>query len=393
MSRERFGKAWRWGLYLFGASTAVFLLGSIFLVFDGYQAFGRGARGARLARMQTSAQWNDGIFENAQELYNDYRGMWSAVTNKSPDAAPLGLLAVARAPQIAAPPSTGLRVTWLGHSTLLIEVDGHTFLTDPVWGERTSPYTWAGPKRFYDPPLRLESLPRLDAVLLSHDHYDHLDHPTIVRLARLDTQFIAPLGVGEHLAYWGVPESKIREYDWWDEVLIGRVTVACVPARHASGRFLWDKDKTLWAGYALVGPEHRVYFSGDTGLFPDMTKIGERYGPFDLTLIEAGAYNQAWPDWHLGPEQAVRAHRLVQGKVLLPIHWGLFDLASHAWTEPMERVLIAAAKANVTVLAPRPGQSVEPLAPPPLERWWPQLPVHTADEDPVRATKIPADLP
>jgi len=371
----------------------VLLLGAIFLVVDGYQAFGRGARGPRLTRMHSSAQWRDGTFQNAQELYNDFWGMWHAVTNKSPDAAPPGLLTVARTPELSSPPSTGLRVTWLGHSTLLIEIDGHTFLTDPVWGERTSPYTWAGPKRFYEPPLPLEQLPRLDAVLLSHDHYDHLDYPTIRRLAKLDTRFIAPLGVGEHLAYWGVPESKIREYDWWDQVTVGDITVTCLPARHASGRFLLDKDKTLWAGYALVGAKHRVYFSGDTGLFPDMAKIGERLGPFDLTLIEAGAYNQAWPDWHLGPEQAVRAHRLVRGKALLPIHWGLFDLASHAWTEPMERVLRAATKASVTVLTPRPGQSVEPEAPPSFERWWPNLPGHTAEEDPVRATQIPADLP
>src|SRR5690606_21850629 len=137
----------------------------------------------------------------------------------------------------------------------------------------------------------------------------------------------------------------------------------------------------------------RVYFSGDTGLFPDMLRIGERFGPFDLTLIEAGAYNQAWPDWHLGPEQTVRAHRWVRGKALLPIHWGLFDLAYHSWTEPMERVLAAADAAGVTVLAPRPGQSIEPDAPPRLERWWPRVPWRTAAEDPVVATKIPPGLP
>jgi len=383
----------RWALWLFGSLVLLLGLGLVFLVIDGYQAFGRGARGARLGRMQESPQWHAGTFTNPESLYNDFGRMLSGAWAKSPNSAPHRPLDVARKPDLAAPPQTGLRVTWLGHSTILIEIDGRTFLTDPVWGRRTSPVTWAGPERFYAPPLPLDQLPRLDAILISHDHYDHLDYPTIQRLAGKDVPFVAPLGVGEHLAYWGVPERNIRELDWWNEIDLGGLKIACVPARHASGRTLFDKDKTLWAGYALVGARHRVYFSGDTGLFPDMVRIGERYGPFDLTLIEAGAYNQAWPDWHLGPEQAVRAHRLVRGRALLPIHWGLFDLAYHSWTEPLERVLVAAERAHVTVLAPRPGQSIEPEAPPPGERWWPRVPGHTAAEDPVVATKIPAGLP
>jgi len=392
MRGEKLGRAWRVARWFSGSIALLVTLGIVFVIVDGYQAFGRMARGARLERMQRSPEWHGGVFQNPQALYNDYWGMLRGFGNKSADAAPKGSLGVARKPELGAPPKTGLRVTWLGHSTLLIEIDGHTFLTDPVWGERTSPLTWAGPKRFYEPPLPLDRLPRLDAILLSHDHYDHLDHPTIRRLARLDTRFIAPLGVGEHLAYWGVPTERISEYDWWQELALGDITIACVPARHASGRTLIDKDKTLWAGYALVGSKHRVYFSGDTGLFPDMVRIGERYGPFDLTMIEAGAYNQAWPDWHLGPEQAVRAHQLVRGKAMLPIHWGLFDLAYHSWTEPMERVLRAASARSVAVLAPRPGQSVEPEAPPTFERWWPDLRGQTAEQDPIVATKIPADL-
>lgn len=393
MVRSRFRRLLKIALWLSTLGLGLFALAVLLLVVDGYQAFGRMARGKRLARMEQSPEWHGGTFQNPQSLYNDYGKMLSGAWGKSDDSAPKGALHVARAPTIDSPPATGLRVTWLGHSTLLIEIDGHTFLTDPVWGERTSPYTWAGPKRFYQPPLSLEKLPHLDAILISHDHYDHLDYPTIQKLAKRDVPFIVPLGVGEHLAYWGVPEARIREVDWWSEVTLGDLTVACVPARHASGRTLLDRDKTLWAGYALIGQRHRVYFSGDTGLFPDMVKIGERFGPFDVTMIEAGAYNQAWPDWHLGPEQAVRAHRWVRGKALLPIHWGLFDLAYHSWTEPMERVLAAAQASGVTVLAPRPGQSVEPEAPPSLERWWPDVAGHTAAEDPVVATKIPAGLP
>jgi L-ascorbate metabolism protein UlaG (beta-lactamase superfamily) len=169
------------------------------------------------------------------------------------------------------------------------------------------------------------------------------------------------------------------------------VTVVVTPARHASGRSLFDQNETLWASYAVIGPRHRAWFSGDTGLFPDLRVIGERLGPFDVTMIEAGAYGAAWPDWHLGPEQAVRAHRMVGGRVLVPIHWGLFDLAYHGWTEPVERVLVAANAAGVTTRAPRPGESVEPGALPEQERWWPEVPWNDAASDPIVATQVPAE--
>src|SRR5450631_1508452 len=182
------------------------------------------------------------------------------------------------------------------------------------------------------------------------------------------TTFIVPLGVGAHLVYWGVPEAHIVELDWWEQAAVGcgGLSIVATPARHASGRTVLDDDATLWAGYALIGAQHRVYYSGDTGLFPALADIGSRLGPFDLTILEVGQYGSAWPDWHMGPEQAVRAHQMVLGRVLLPVHWGTFALAYHAWTEPIERTLAAAAAAGVTVVAPEPGQSLEPEAPPPL---------------------------
>ncbi|MEJ1972948.1 MAG: MBL fold metallo-hydrolase [Lacunisphaera sp.] len=271
-------------------------------------------------------------------------------------------------------PASGLRVTWLGHSTTLIEIDGLRVLTDPVWGERASPVDWVGIPRWYEPPLALAGLPEIDAVLISHDHYDHLDHRTIVALKDRLTTFIVPLGVGAHLAFWGVPQHRIIELDWWERVQMGPLEITSTPARHASGRALLDKDLTLWSGYALTGPKHRVYFSGDTGMQDAFAEIATRLGPFDATLIETGEYNANWPDWHIGPEQAVAAHRLVRGSVLIPIHWGLFNLAPHTWTEPVERVLAAAAKAGVTVATPRPGESVEPGLPLATKRWWPELP-------------------
>jgi L-ascorbate metabolism protein UlaG (beta-lactamase superfamily) len=162
----------------------------------------------------------------------------------------------------------------------------------------------------------------------------------------------------------------------------------CTPARHASGRTLLDRDGTLWAGYALVGSTRRAYYSGDTGLFPALDEIGAKLGPFDVTMIEVGQYNRAWPDWHIGPEQAVRAHGMLRGRVMLPIHWGLLTLAMHGWTEPIERAFAAGKLAGATLVTPRPGQSIEPEALPPPERWWPPLPWKTAAEDPIVSTKM-----
>lgn len=355
---------------------------------DGWRGMGHRPEGARLERIQRSPRWVDGAFVNPQKVQSDLWGSVFGALDASPDTLPSGPLPVdgRLAERLRLPPATGLRVSWLGHSSILIEIDGLRVLTDPVWSERVSPVQWAGPKRWYAPPVSLDELGALDAVLISHDHYDHLDHLTILALRDRGARFLVPLGVGAHLAYWGVPEDRITELDWWEEAQIGGLTLTCTPARHASGRLNPQSNKTLWAGWALRGPSHRVYFSGDTGLFPGMADIGEKLGPFDLTLIEAGAYNQAWPDWHLGPEQTVKAHELVKGELLLPVHWGLFNLAMHAWTEPAERVIAAAERSGQRVIVPRPGQSVEPDAPPPLVRWWPRLSTKTAEEDPIWAS-------
>lgn len=372
---------------LSGLALAVFAL---VLVVDGWRAFGKAAEGARLARMQASPQYGDGGFVNPQPLYNDFWLGLRAFVDGSAYATPstaIPVVALDRS-RFSTPPSSGLRVTWLGHSTMVLEIDGRIVLTDPVWGERTSPVDWLGPARWYAPPLALDQLPPLDAVVISHDHYDHLDEPTITALKDWDTTFVVPLGVAAHLVYWGVPESRIVELDWWQHHAIGELEITATPARHASGRTLLDKDDTLWAGYAIAGGRHRVYFSGDTGLFPGMIDIGARLGPFDLTMIEVGAYGAGWPDWHLGPEQAVVAHRLVRGTVLLPVHWGLFDLAAHGWTEPIERVRAAAGVHGIDYVSPRPGEGVEPARAGEPEQWWPSVPWKTAAEDPIVATKV-----
>lgn len=335
--------------------------------------------------MTRSAQWHNGRFHNLLPLRSSVTGMVASIFSAPSHAYPQAPLPVLQPEpeQLGRPSAEGLRAVWLGHSTLLLDIDGTRILTDPVWGDRASPFSWAGPKRFFAPLLPLDALPRPDAVVISHDHYDHLDRETIMRMKDWDTRFITPLGVGARLVGWGIPLERITELDWWETTRVASLEIACTPARHASGRGLFDRNKTLWAGFAFLGERHRVYFSGDTGYTPALADIGLRYGPFDLTFIEAGAYNQAWPDWHLGPEQAVQAHRLVRGRLMVPIHWGMFKLAPHGWTEPAERVLAAAQATGVAVVIPRPGETVVPSALPPQRRWWPDLPWQTHQETPI----------
>ena len=365
------------------------------VVVNGCAQFGGSAAGARRARMERSPQWKDGHFENPQPLVNDAWRMLTGAFDASPDgspATPLPVLAIDPR-RFQTPPATGLRVTWLGHSAMLVEIDGHRVLTDPMWSERASPFGWVGPTRWYAPLIALGDLPGLDAVVISHDHYDHLDYATIRAMKDWPTTFVVPLGVASHLIKWGVPESRIVELDWWERTRVRGLEIVCTPARHASGRnMIFDKDATLWAGYALLGSRHRAYYSGDTGLFSAMRDIGARLGPFDVTMIETGQYHPAWPDWHIGPEQAVHAHRLVRGRVLLPVHWGLFRLAYHGWTEPPERVRVAAVRAGVSITVPRPGESIEPAHAPAFARWWPELRWTAGQSQPVVSSQVDPEL-
>ena len=264
---------------------------------------------------------------------------------------------VTDARMFAAAPRSGLRVTWMGHSTMLIEMDGARLLVDPVWDERASPNRWVGPKRFFAPPLALEDLPLLDAVLISHDHYDHLGEQTVRKLARLqpEAEWIAPLGVGGVLATMGVRHR--REMDWMKETRVGELRVTALPTRHFSGRALWNRFETLWASYALIGPQHRVYYGADSGEWAGFGEIGARFGPFDLAMLEIGAADPLWAEIHMGPEGAVRSFRaLGEAGLLMPIHWGLFDLALHGWRQPMESVW---GVAGLPLWAPTPGEPTE----------------------------------
>jgi L-ascorbate metabolism protein UlaG (beta-lactamase superfamily) len=263
-----------------------------------------------------------------------------------------------------------LAVTWFGHASALLEVDGARVLVDPVWGHRVSPSPTLGPTRLHEPPIPIDELPPVDAVLISHDHYDHLDLPTVRELlVRQDAPFVVPIGIGEHLRKWGVPETRIVELDWNGSTTVGGLTLTCTEARHFSGRYFY-RDTTLWASWAITGPRHRVFFGGDTGYHPAFAAIGAQLGPFDLTLLPVGAYNDAWHFIHMDPEEAVRAHGDLGGRVLLPIHWATFNLAFHRWAEPVQRMLVAAEAKGVPVVVPMPGERVDVLDPPELADWW-----------------------
>jgi L-ascorbate metabolism protein UlaG (beta-lactamase superfamily) len=263
------------------------------------------------------------------------------------------------------------QLIWLGHSTSLIRIQSKTLLLDPILSKRASPFQFAGPKRFSKPPITVEELPLIDAVLISHDHYDHLDYETIKKLGDKTSKFFVPLGIGAHLQTWGIKKTKIIELDWWDEANFEGLTIACTPARHFSGRGLSDRFKTLWCSWVIKSPDTRLFFSGDTGYGPHFKQIGKKYGPFDLTLLECGQYDKRWPNVHMQPEQTFAAHQDLRGKRLMPMHWGTFMLALHSWFDPVERVRAAAKPHKTEVMTPKIGE----LAPIrtrnyPKSAWW-----------------------
>ena len=257
-------------------------------------------------------------------------------------------------------PKSGLRITWIGHSSLIIEIDGKRILTDPVWGPRASFSKYVGPKRFFYPPLPLKELPPIDLIILSHDHYDHLDYPTIKQLTKINTPIFCSIGVGGIIEKWGIQKSRISEMDWTTCLSFGSgFTVTATPARHFSGRGLINRHTTLWSSFVIKGPQHKVFFGADSGYFPGFKDIGDEFGPFDLTMLEIGASGTGWPDIHMGPTNAAQAHLDLGGKIMMPIHWGTFNLAFHAWREPIQTLQAVAAKKDIALFMPKPGTPTE----------------------------------
>lgn len=344
------------------------------------ESFGAEPTGERLARIRHSPHFVDGAFRNPvptrRLVPGTFReGVRQNLTPSAEDRAhrlpvrPVPLHPDTEA-ELAEPPASGLRLTWLGHATVLAEIDGRRVLFDPVWGERCSPFPFLGPRRLHPVPLPLERLGRLDAVVVSHDHYDHLDMPTIKTLIAGGAVFAVPLGVGAHLERWDVPPERITELDWYESAEVAGLTLTATPARHYCSRTPRTSPYHLWASWVAAGPEHRVFHSGDTGYFPGFAETGRRLGPFDATMMQVGAYSAFWPEVHMTPEEGVRAHADLRGAVLLPIHWATFNLAPHPWDEPAERTVAAARATGATAVVPVPGQPFEPASPPPPDFWW-----------------------
>jgi L-ascorbate metabolism protein UlaG (beta-lactamase superfamily) len=333
-------------------------------------AVGGRPRGARLERMRQSPHFRDGAFHNADDtIVSTPSGgaMREMLLGKEPRK-PARDVPLVAAPGFGA--VDGLRVSWLGHATALVGVERKRFLFDPVWSERVSPSALVGPRRLHPVPWAIEDLPELDAVVISHDHYDHLDMVTVRRLAARQPSltFVVPLGVGAHLERWRVPKANIVELDWDERTSFDGVDVVATAARHFSGRLRPGGNGTLWASWVISGRERRVFYTGDSGYFDGYRRIGDEYGPFDVTLVQVGAYAPYWPDIHMTPEEGVATHRAVRGELLIPVHWCTFNLAMHSWSEPVERLLAAADGLKVAV--PKPGQALDVDEAPPPDGWW-----------------------
>lgn len=351
-------------LSLIVAGFAVLLIAGTSLFLNFYPAFGGTHSDVKKMTFKNSGHYENGIFLNQiptkmdmtlSKLGSILKDYLNGIPRQRPDT-PLPVLPV-DSMTIATKPDSMARITWFGHSTFLLEMNGKNILLDPMFGEASAPHPWLGPSRFSDGlPIEIEKLPKIDFVLFSHDHYDHLEYSTILRLRDRVNDFYVPLGVGSHLAAWGVPELKIHELNWWDETQHDELFFALTPARHFSGRGILDRSTTLWGSWVIKFNDYSVYFSGDTGYGPHFKQIAEKYGPFDFAMLECGQYDQRWESIHMIPEQTAQAALDIEAKMMMPIHWGSFALALHSWDDPVQRVTKKAKELNVPVIIPQIGE-------------------------------------
>ncbi len=376
MSNRKRGFVWRWVRRALIALVVVLaaLFGALVVSSSWLKSFGGTLSGGRLERARRSPNFKDGKFVNPVSSNKLEPGsFWAMMKDQlfgDEQRVPAREVPVVfrTASDYASAPA--LRVTWIGHATTLIEIEGRRVLTDPIWSERASPSTWVGPRRFHPPPIPLAELPPIDVAVISHDHFDHLDMATVKQLAARGTRFAVPLGIGVHFEVWGIGPDRVMELDWHESADVAGLTVTATPARHYSGRNPLRSDETLWASWVIAGPTRRVFFSGDSGYFDAFSAIGTKYGPFDVAIVKVGASHWTWADIHMQPEDAARTALDVRARLLVPVHWGTFNLAFHAWNEPPDRVLTAARAANVPIVVPRPGDFIEPAIAKAGAEWW-----------------------
>ncbi|OQY26399.1 MAG: hypothetical protein B6244_13675 [Candidatus Cloacimonetes bacterium 4572_55] len=364
-------------IYLYAAVIIFFAGIAAFLIFS--PQFGAKSDGDRLRRIELSDNYHKGRFRNpvktdmmtgALESVKSMIDYFKGAENREPrepiHTAPIDLSIFSPSDRSRA------AITWLAHSTVLIEIEGCMFLTDPIFGGRASPLSFMGPKAFAGSEVvSAQDIPRLDGILISHDHFDHLDYRTIIELKDRTETFFVPLGVGAHLERWGVPPEKIVERDWWEIAQYQGIELTAVPTRHFSGRGLMDRFKTQWCGWVIRSENNRIFFGGDSGYFDGFKKIGEKFGPFDLAMLECGAYSKYWPTIHMMPEETLRASMDLQSKILMPIHWAKFNLSLHSWTEPIERLNADALRSGVDLLTPMVGERVFLDQDISTINWWP----------------------
>nr|WP_062236882.1 MBL fold metallo-hydrolase [Fictibacillus sp. FJAT-27399] len=343
--------------------TIIVLLLFVYFFMNGYPDFGRRPSKQKRESFQSSLQFKQGHFVNEPPTVMDTSLSTTLSIAKdfikgNPKGRPDQPLKMVKL-KVQDDLEKNTRITWFGHSALMLEMDGKRMLLDPMFGQAPSPFPMFGGKRYSKTlPFTIEHLPFIDAVFFSHDHYDHLDYRSIKKLKEKAGRFFVPLGVGSHLESWGVESGRISEHDWWDEMEWEGLHLVCTPARHFSGRSLTDRNTTLWCSWVIKGKQSKIFFSGDSGYGPHFKNIGDRYGPFDAAMMECGQYDDRWSEIHMMPEETVQAFIDVRGDLLIPIHWSAFTLALHDWTDPIERVTKEARKRNVPVAAPQIGEAV-----------------------------------
>jgi L-ascorbate metabolism protein UlaG (beta-lactamase superfamily) len=325
-----------------------------------------------------SKNWNSGNFVNqiptSMDIkLKDYPAMIAKLFSNAPGKKPKKDISVLQIDSlsIANKPKSLTRITWFGHSAFLLEINGKNILLDPMFGEVAAPHPYLGRKRYNSKlPIEIEKLPQIDAVIMSHDHYDHLDYESILKLKDKANEFYMPLGVGRHFKKWGIDQSKIHELDWWQDIQLEELTLVCTPARHFSGRGLTDRSTTLWSSWVILSGAEKIYFSGDSGYGPHFKEIGGKYGPFDFAMIECGQYNEQWSAIHMMPEQTAQAAVDLKAMAFMPIHWGAFTLAFHSWTDPIERVSAKVKELGLDLSTPRIGEPVILGKAFPKSTWW-----------------------